>query len=67
MTFTGPLAYAAVFLAAVIEGEVVFVTASVLVAAGKLDPLAVMTCGALERPRAIRCFSMRCAAALPDG
>lgn len=47
MTFTGPLAYAAVFLAAVIEGEVVFVTASVLVAAGKLDPLAVMTCGAL--------------------
>jgi membrane protein DedA with SNARE-associated domain len=47
VTFTGPLAYAAVFLAAVIEGEVVFVTASVLVAAGKLDPLAVMTCGAL--------------------
>jgi membrane protein DedA with SNARE-associated domain len=47
VTVTGPLAYAAVFLAALIEGEVVFVTASVLVAAGKLDPLAVMTCGAL--------------------
>ena len=47
MTFTGPLAYAAVFLAAIIEGEIVFVTASVLVAAGKLDALGVMTCGAL--------------------
>jgi membrane protein DedA with SNARE-associated domain len=47
VTLTGPLAYAAVFVAAVIEGEVVFVTASVLVAAGKLDPLGVLTCGAL--------------------
>ena len=47
MTFTGPLAYAAVFVAAIIEGEIVFVTASVLVAAGKLDEWGVLTCGAL--------------------
>ena len=47
MTFTGPLAYLAVYLAAVIEGEIVFVSAAVLVAAGKLDPLWVMTFGAL--------------------
>ena len=44
---TGPLAYAAVFLAAIVEGEIVFVSAAVLVAAGKLDPFAVMTFGAL--------------------
>lgn len=47
MNFTGPLAYAAVYVAAIVEGEVMFVAASVLVAAGKLDPLAVMTFGAL--------------------
>jgi len=47
VTLTGPLAYAAVFLAAVIEGEIMFLTASVLVAAGQLDPLGVLTCGAL--------------------
>lgn len=47
MSFTGPFAYAAIFLAAVIEGEIVFIGAAVLVAAGKLDPFAVMTFGAL--------------------
>jgi membrane protein DedA with SNARE-associated domain len=47
VTFTGPLAYLAVYLAAVLEGEIVFVSAAVLVAAGKLDPLLVMTFGAL--------------------
>ena len=47
MSFTGPLAYGAIFVAAVLEGEVVFVTAAVLVAAGKLDPLPVMLFGAL--------------------
>jgi len=47
VSFTGPLAYAAIYVAAMIEGEVVFVAAAVLVAAGKLNPLAVMTFGAL--------------------
>ena len=47
MSFTGPLAYAAVFFSAIVEGEVVFIGASVLVAAGKLDPLAVLLFGAL--------------------
>ncbi len=47
MSFTGPLAYAAVFLSAMAEGEIVFVAAAVLVAAGKLDGLLVMTFGAL--------------------
>ena len=47
MSLTGPLAYAAVFFSAIVEGEIVFVAAAVLVAAGKLDPLTVMTFGAL--------------------
>jgi len=47
VSFSGPLAYAAVYFAAIVEGEVVFVAASVLVAAGKLNALAVMTLGAL--------------------
>src|SRR4051812_29543318 len=47
VSFTGPLAYAAIFAAAVVEGEVVFIAAAVLVAAGKLNALAVMTFGAL--------------------
>lgn len=47
MSFTGPLAYAAVYVAAMIEGEVMFIAAAVLVAAGKLNALAVMTFGAL--------------------
>lgn len=47
MSFTGPLAYAAIFVSAIVEGEIVFVASAVLVAAGKLDALAVMTFGAL--------------------
>jgi membrane protein DedA with SNARE-associated domain len=43
----GGLAYVAVFVAAVLEGEVVFITASVLVSLGKLDPLGVFVAGAL--------------------
>jgi len=46
-SFTGPLAYAAIYLAAIVEGEVMFVAAAVLVAAGQLNALAVMTFGAL--------------------
>ena len=47
MSLTGPLAYAAIYVAAIVEGEVMFVAASVLVAAGQLNALAVMTFGAL--------------------
>ena len=47
MSLAGPLAYAAVYVAAIVEGEVVFIAAAVLVAAGKLDPLAVVIVGAL--------------------
>lgn len=43
----GGLAYLAVFVAAVLEGEVVFITASVLVSLGKLDALGVFVAGAL--------------------
>ncbi|MBI3494231.1 MAG: VTT domain-containing protein [Acidobacteria bacterium] len=43
----GGLAYFAVFAAAVLEGEVVFITASVLVSLGKLDALGVLVAGAL--------------------
>jgi membrane protein DedA with SNARE-associated domain len=44
---SGPLAYAAVFLATVIEGEVVFVAASVLVHLGRLEPAGVFAAAAL--------------------
>jgi membrane protein DedA with SNARE-associated domain len=47
VSLTGPLAYAAVFVSAIVEGEIVFISASVLVAAGRLDPWAVMLFGAL--------------------
>lgn len=47
MSLTGSLAYAVIFLSAMVEGEIVFVAAAVLVAAGKLHSLSVMTCGAL--------------------
>ena len=47
MTFHGPLAYAAIYLAAIVEGEVVFVAASVLVASGQLGHLPVLVAGAL--------------------
>jgi membrane protein DedA with SNARE-associated domain len=43
---SGGYAYLLIFLSAAIEGEIVFVTASVLVALGRLDPLAVWLCGA---------------------
>jgi membrane protein DedA with SNARE-associated domain len=43
----GPLAYLGVFAATVIEGEVVFVGATVLVQMGKLDPLGVYCAAAL--------------------
>lgn len=45
-TWVGPVAYGAVFLAAAIEGEVVFVAASALVAAGQLNGLGVWLAGA---------------------
>jgi membrane protein DedA with SNARE-associated domain len=47
VSFTGPLAYAAIFVSAIVEGEVVFIGAAVLVAAGKLNALAVMVLGAM--------------------
>ena len=47
MTFDGPLAYGAVYVAAILEGEVLFVTASLLVAAGKLSAVPVVLAGAL--------------------
>ena len=43
----GPLAYRAIYLAAIVEGEIVFVAASVLVASGQLHYLAVLVAGAL--------------------
>jgi membrane protein DedA with SNARE-associated domain len=43
----GQMAYLAVFIAAIIEGEVVFVAASVLVGLGKLDPWGVFFAAAL--------------------
>jgi membrane protein DedA with SNARE-associated domain len=43
----GGLAYLAVFIAAIVEGEVVFVAASVLVGRGELHPLGVLLAGAL--------------------
>jgi membrane protein DedA with SNARE-associated domain len=43
----GPLAYAAVFVATAVEGEVVFAGASVLVAQGRLSALGVYAAAAL--------------------
>ena len=45
--WAGPYAYAGIFLATVIEGEVVFVAATVLVQMGKLDPAGVFAAAAL--------------------
>jgi membrane protein DedA with SNARE-associated domain len=45
--WTGPLAYLGVFVATVVEGEVVFVAAAVLVQMGRLDSLGVYTAAAL--------------------
>src|SRR5258705_10127193 len=47
MSETGALAYLGVFLAAAIEGEVVFVAASIAVAAGRLNAWGVLLAGAL--------------------
>jgi membrane protein DedA with SNARE-associated domain len=44
---TGAAAYGAVFLAAILEGEILFVTASALVSQGKLHALPVVIAGAL--------------------
>lgn len=44
---SGPLAYAVIYLAAIVEGEVIFVAASVLVASGQLGHLPVLVAGAL--------------------
>jgi membrane protein DedA with SNARE-associated domain len=46
-SWPGQLAYLAVFLAAAVEGEVVFVAASILVAMGHLDPVGVFLAAAL--------------------
>lgn len=42
----GPALYFAIMVAAIVEGEVTFVTASALVGRGVLDPLGVMLAGA---------------------
>jgi membrane protein DedA with SNARE-associated domain len=47
MIHPGPLAYGAVYLAALLEGEFMFVAASLLVAAGELSALPVVVAGAL--------------------
>jgi len=47
MIDSGALAYLGVFLAAAIEGEVVFVAASMAVAAGRLNGWSVLVAGAL--------------------
>lgn len=47
MDMAGPLAYLAVFVATVVEGEVVFVAASVLVHAGRLEAGGVFAAAAL--------------------
>jgi len=44
---SGGYAYLLIFVAAAVEGEIVFVTASVLVALGRLDPFGVLVAGAL--------------------
>ena len=42
----GPLPYLAIMVAAIVEGEITFVTASALVGRGLLDPIGVMLAGA---------------------
>ncbi|MEP6593084.1 MAG: VTT domain-containing protein [Acidobacteriota bacterium] len=42
----GPLVYAAILIAAIVEGEVAYVAAAALVAHGRLNPLGVMLAGA---------------------
>jgi membrane protein DedA with SNARE-associated domain len=43
----GPLAYLIIMVAAILEGEVVFVGASMLVSQGRLNPLGVLAAGAM--------------------
>ena len=45
--WTGPLAYLAVFVATIVEGEVVFVAATVLVHLGRLEAVGVYVAAAL--------------------
>lgn len=50
MTFsewTGPLAYLAVFVATVVEGELVFISAAVVAQTGQLEPVGVLAAAAL--------------------
>jgi membrane protein DedA with SNARE-associated domain len=47
VTLAAFLAYAGIFMAAAVEGEIVFIGAAVLVAAGKLNAVAVAVSGAL--------------------
>lgn len=47
MIHPGPLVYGAVYIAALLEGEITFVTASLLVAAGQLSAVPVVVAGAL--------------------
>jgi membrane protein DedA with SNARE-associated domain len=47
MILDGPLAYGAVYVSAILEGEVMFVTAALLVAAGQLSAVPVVIAGAL--------------------
>lgn len=41
------IAYAGIFVAAIVEGEVAYIAAAALVAEGRLNPVAVMVAGAL--------------------
>jgi membrane protein DedA with SNARE-associated domain len=47
LDYQGPLVYLAIVIATIVEGEVTFVTASTLVAEGRLNALAVFVAGAV--------------------
>jgi membrane protein DedA with SNARE-associated domain len=47
MNLGNPGAFAAIYVAAAVEGEIVFVAAAVLVATGAMSPAIVLTAGAL--------------------
>jgi membrane protein DedA with SNARE-associated domain len=47
LEWTGSLAYLAVFVATVVEGEVVFIAAAVLASSGQLEPVGVLLAAAL--------------------
>jgi membrane protein DedA with SNARE-associated domain len=44
---TGLLPYYGVLIAAIVEGEVAYIAAAAFVAQGQLDPVGVLTCGAI--------------------